>query len=352
MSRTISLLMAGVLSSVSAAAQDILETAPDEYVVEAGDTLWEISSLYLSDPWLWPEIWHGNPHVANPHLIFPGDIIYIGYEDGRAVLLSRRGARLSPGNGSTRLSPTMRVADLDLAIPAIDLTEIGPFLQNNRVAEDSEARGAPYVVHGNQGNIISGPGDSVYVRGEGEIADGAFGIYRQGNVYRDPYTGEVLGSELSSVGNGLVRAGSRNSSENVDGIVKLDITRVNEEVRIGDRVLPIEEGRLRSRFQPTSPSQEITDGAMISVVGGVTQIGPMDIVVVNKGLREGVSIGSVMAIEKTGATVSDPLTGDALKLPDERAGLLMVFEAFEKMSYALVLKASRPLAVLDKVSNP
>lgn len=320
-------------------AVEVREDAPETYVVKRGDTLWGISGMYLEQPWLWPELWDVNPQIDNPHLIYPGDELYLTWVDGRPRLQLRRGR-------DVKLQPDMRVSPLDLAIPAIPLDQIGPFLRRHRIVEANALNSSPYVVAGDQGHLLSAPGDRIFGRGDFREGERAYGIFRAGEAYRDPVTGELLGYQAQDIGNArmLTRAS--------DPIVELEVTRITEEVRIADRLLPEEERVLAATFHPRAPSSAVEGAYMIAVDGGVSQIGPGRIVVLNRGSREGLEAGHVLAIFQTGARVFDTVAEENVVLPDTRAGLLMVFEAFERASYALVLKASRPLKVMDKARNP
>jgi hypothetical protein len=317
---------------------ELSEGAPETYTVKKGDTLWDISGRFLEKPWLWPELWDVNPQIDNPHLIYPGDELYLVYVDGKPRLRVRR--------GDMKLSPTMRVSPLDLAIPAIPLDEIGAFLKRHRILGADELNDSAYVVAGSQGHLISAPGDRVYGRGPFPDDERAYGIYRAGEAYRDPVSDELLGYQAQDIGS------ARLLSSNRDEVTELEVTRVTEEVRVTDRLLPNEERILDATFYPRAPESEIEDGYMIAVDGGVTQIGPLDIVVLNRGERDGLTIGNVLAIYQSGELVFDEVARDNVRLPDVRAGLAMVFETGEKASYAVVLKASHPLKVGDKVKNP
>lgn len=337
---SVCLLLASLLfSSWLYAAVAINDEAPQTYIVKKGDTLWGISGMYLAEPWLWPELWDVNPQIDNPHLIYPGDELYLVWVDGQPRLRLKRGRNV-------KLSPNMRVSPLDLAIPAIPLDQIGAFLLRHRILGPSEIDSLAYVVAGAQGHLISAPGDRVFGRGPFPDGERAYGIYRAGNIYRDPITNEVLGYQAQDIGNAQLL------SSNDDEIVELSITRVTEEVRITDRLLPMEDRVLDATFHPRAPAEEIVDAFMIAVDGGVNQIGAWDIVVINRGAREGFEIGHVLAIYQSGQVVHDEIAGDNVALPDVRAGLAMVFEVFEKASYAIVLKTNRPLKVMDKVKNP
>ncbi|PSF13517.1 peptidoglycan-binding protein [Marinobacter fuscus] len=320
-----------------AQAQPELRTDhPERYTVVKGDTLWDISGRFLNKPWYWPEIWHVNPQVANPHLIYPGDKLALVYIDGKP-----RVTKVS-SNDIVKLSPKVRSEAIDTPIPAIPLDAIASFLTDTRIVTPDDINGAPYVLEGADGRIITGAGDRIYARGT-KPAD-RVGIFRRSQEFVDPDTGEFLGLEARSIARGNINA------ENGD-VLTVGITRSNEEVRIGDRLLVSEDRRLTTSFVPSSPDEEI-EGKMISVDGGVSQIGQYNVVAINRGEREGLKAGNVLAVLKAGNMVRDPITGETIELPSERAGLLMVFQAYEKMSYGLVLQATRPLSVGDKVANP
>ena len=330
----VSLVFAGTLQAV-----ELNEDVPEVYIVKKGDTLWGISGMYLQEPWLWPELWDVNPQIDNPHLIYPGDELYLVWIDGQPRLRLRRGR-------DVKLDPTMRVSPLDLAIPVIPLDEIGAFLKRHRILAADELNDSGYVVSGDQGHLLSTPGDIIYGRGYFPTDERAYGIFRPGDTYRDPITDELLGYQAQSIG------GAKLLSSYDAPVAELQINRVHEEVRNADRLLPLEERVLDATFQPRAPESTIHDGYMIAVDGGVTQIGTTDIVVLNKGARDGLEIGHVLAIYQAGELVFDKVAEENVRLPDARAGLAMVFEVYEKASYAMVLKSNRVLKVGDKVKNP
>ena len=331
-----------MVMGMSAIAADVVLNPdhPDTYVVVKGDTLWDISKRFLQEPWLWPEIWHVNPQIENPHLIFPGDVLSLVYLDGRPQLNVKRGSL----SNTVKLSPTMRSEPNDNAIPAIPLDKINAFLSQSRFVNPGEMDGAPYVVAGAQRNIISGVGDKIYARGDFIPNQNVYGLYREGRLYRDPVTDEVLGIQATDIGEA-----KRVATEN--DVATLVLNRTTQEVRNGDRLLPNENKPLVSQFQPSAPSEQVK-GVILDVQGGVTQVGRMDIVMVNLGARDAVSEGNVMAIYKVGETVRDEIADSLVKLPDVRAGLLMFFSVQERMSYALVLKADQSLEVGDNVEMP
>ncbi len=325
-----------LFTSWAQAQPELRSDHPERYTVVKGDTLWDISARFLNNPWYWPEIWHVNPQVANPHLIYPGDRLALVYIDGKPRITKVATSDV------VKLSPQVRSEAIDTPIPAIPLDAIASFLTETRIVTPEEINGAPYVLEGEDGRIITGAGDRIYARGE-KPAD-RVGIFRRSKEFVDPDTGEFLGLEARSIARGNVNA------ENGD-VLTVGITKSSEEVRIGDRLLVNEDRRLTTSFVPSSPDSEI-EGKMISVDGGVSQIGQYNVVAINRGEREGLTAGNVLAVLKAGNMVRDPVTGETIELPSERAGLLMVFQAYEKMSYGLVLQATRPLSVGDKVTNP
>ena len=325
-----------LLTSWAHAAPELRSDHPERYTVVKGDTLWDISARFLNNPWYWPEIWHVNPQVANPHLIYPGDELALVYIDGKPRVTKVSSDRV------VKLSPKVRSEPIDTPIPAIPLDAISSFLTDTRIVDVEALNGAPYVLEGEDGRIITGAGDRIYARGE-KPADNV-GVFRRSKEFRDPETGEFLGLEARSIARGEVIA------ENKD-VLTLRLKQSNEEVRIGDRLLVGEERRITTSFLPSSPDSDI-EAQMISVDGGVSQIGQFDVVAINRGEREGLKPGNVMAVLKSGNLVRDPITNETIELPSERAGLMMVFQAYEKMSYGLILQATRPLSVGDKVTNP
>ena len=313
------------------------EDVPEKYTVKKGDTLWDISDLYLRDPWLWPEIWYANPQIANPHLIYPGDIISMVYIDGRPrLMLEKRDRRV-------KLSPEVKVVPESEAIPALPLDIINSFLTRNRIVTQEEVDRAPYVVAGYEKKLLSGSGDTFYARGQFDETP-TYGLYRVGEPYLDPVTQEILGIRAQDVGSAKVQRVA-------DDIATMLATRSLEEVRIGERLLPHEERPLNSIFYPSAPDSTI-EGEIMAVEGGITQVGHLDVVSINRGEREGLEAGNILAIFKRGEEVTDYIAKEKINLPNEQAGLLMIFRAFEKMSYGLVIKAERPLAVNDIVKNP
>jgi len=332
-----SLLMCGL---VNADTVKLNPNHPDKYTVVKHDTLWDISGRFLQNPWQWPEIWHVNPQIANPHLIYPGDVISLVYIDGQPRLVVNRGSK------TVKLTPQGRIISLDQAIPTIPMDAIKQFLKEPVIVGKNELDKAPYVVEFKGERIITAANDSIYVRGIKNSDTLKYTIVRQGNTYSDPVTKEVLGYEARFVGNAkLYRTGDPST---------LKTLRTTREVRIGDRLLPSNEDIFNANFTPRAPANNVS-GSILAVLDGVNQIGSNQVVVISKGSREGLKPGHVMSIYQAGNTIKDSVTEDrkdTVTLPDEKAGVLMVFRTFEKVSYALVLKANRNINVNDNVRNP
>ena len=331
------------------------EGHPDQYLVKAGDTLWEIASVFLKDPWHWSEIWHVNPSIKNPHLIYPGDEIFLKYVGGAPQMSIKRGPgertyklkpeqRVRQGDRNERMQPAVRVSPLEGAIPAIPFDAVASLMTTGRIVAQDTLALAPRILAGKLESLVFGPGDQFYARGVWDEDISTSGIFREGNIYIDPDTGEILGYEAIEIG--LAKVVAREGD-----VVTFKMESVQEDVRIGDRLMPTEERRLESAFYPTPPDQQV-EGVIITVLGGVTQVGRNDVIVVNRGLNSGVDVGTVLAIAKKGALVRDQFAGGYVQLPTERAGIMMVFRSFEKMSYGLVLQATEPLRVGDVVRNP
>lgn len=318
--------------------QGLRTDAPERYTVVRGDTLWGISGRFLQQPWQWPEVWQVNPQIRNPHLIYPGDVVYLYDCNGRPCL------GLERGQGEVRLSPEVRRVPAREAIEPIPLDAVRHFLRDHRVIDDPDTlEELAYVVAGNDRRIISGAGDRLYARGE--LQRGMrYGIYRRGERYQDPATGELLGLELESLGQARV--------ERLEGdIAVLEVLASSQEIRNNDIVLPLESRELSTEFLPRAPQHDV-DGTLLAVPGGVRFIGRLQVVALDRGLRDGLEVGHVLQVEQLGERVVDPRTGESLRLPGTEAGLVMVFRPYQKMSYGLVMRASRTLEVGDRLHTP
>lgn len=348
--------------------EDLAPSAPDEYTVQPGDTLWAISRLYLRGPWRWPELWGLNlDDIANPHRIYPGQVLYLDKRGGRARLSTRRGG--AAGDiGTVKLTPRTRVESLaGMALPTLKPSLIEPFLSEPIVVEADTLARAPRIVAGNDNRVLLARGDRAYARGEpaaplldvtGPLRN--FRVFRNATPLADPATGEILGYEAHYLGRAQLQRGestvpAREGDKEVTRVVPatIDIVAAREEIRAGDRLLP-EPPRQLVSYTPHAPATPI-DARIVSVYGNAVQFAAQNqVVAISKGLRDGIESGHVLAILKNGDTVVDRTGGgrETLKLPSERIGLLMVFRPFERVSYALVLEVNDTPRVGDLLVNP
>ena len=339
--RLFSLFVGVILSCSIVAAEDVVlnPAHPDRYVVVKGDTLWDISARFLRDPWLWPDVWYVNPQIENPHLIYPGDVISLTYVDGKPRLMLERG-------GVVKLSPEMRSSPVDSAIPTIPIDAIRPFLTRSYVLDKETLDNAPYVVSFGNEHMLGSTNVKAYVRSIEDDQQTRFEVVHPGGAYKDGDTGEILGYQAQYVGEGtLQRTG--------DPATVL-LTRMALETVIGDRLIPINEELALNAFYPKAPDGPV-NGSIIAVLNGVDQIGQYNVVVLDRGANDGLIPGDVLTINHRGRLIRDTVAergGETVRLPDEPAGNLMVFRTFERVSFALVMHATRSIHVLDRVLNP
>jgi hypothetical protein len=331
--------------------------APNEYVVKTGDTLWDISKVYLRDPWYWPEIWYVNPQVANPHLIFPGDVLKLVYIDGQPrVTLGERGGATESGGGK-RLSPQVRREPLSEAITAIPYDVIASFMGRPTLLDADQVRNAPYVVAMRDGHVIGSVGNESYAKGIGGAApDTRYSIIHVDEKLYDPETRDLLGYSGMYVGAGPVATSGDPA--------KLLLTESAREALQGDKLFP-ESVDVNVDFVPHAPASDVE--ARVIAVRNHTVMGQYQVVALNRGQRAGLEAGHVLAISQLGAVVRDSYSkggmnatksstsrgrGKSVQLPDERIGLVMVFKAFDRMSYALVMESSHEIRQGDLAKNP
>jgi LysM domain len=354
------------------ALSELAPNAPDSHTVKRGDTLWAISKLFLKSPWRWPELWGMNmADIKNPHLIYPGQTLYLDKSNGRARLTSQRGG--ANNMETVKLSARTRSSNLpDASIPTLQNNLIEPFLTEPIIVEEATLEAAPRFVATQEGRVLLSEGDRAYARS----ADGAalsiaagkpldFRVFRNATALKDPGTGEILGYEAQFVGRAKlirgesvsavrgseVKAGEVAATEIVPAT--LDIIRSKEEIRTGDRLLPEPPLELLT-YTPRAPANAV-EARIVSVYGSaVANVAQNQVVVINRGTKDGMERGHVLAIQTNGERVVDK-TGTSfqdIKLPDERNGLLMVFRPFERVSYALVLTATQAVRVGDWLINP
>ncbi len=321
---------------------------PDRYVVVKGDTLWDISARFLTDPWLWPDLWRTNPEIENPHLIYPGDSIRLVYIDGKPTLQLDRPGQLDRDKKALKLSPQIRATALESPIPTIALEQIQQFLTRPRVISPQELEQSGYIIAGDDGRLISGAELSIYARNIQNFDGSHLNIYHIGKAYQNPNTkkGDILGFEAIQVGDARITQ--------TGDPTKLYVTHSYREILIGDRLLPPVAQPLDQNFIPRAPDKNI-EGIIISVLDGIAKIGRYQTIVLNQGLQDGVEVGHVLTVHQQGRTIRDPYAkkpGETITLPDEAAGTVMVFRAFDHVSYALVMDAKREIKLYDAVKTP
>jgi hypothetical protein len=319
--------------------------APEEYIVKEGDTLWDIASVFLRDPWYWPEVWYINPQVENPHLIYPGDTLALVTIGGQQRITTVRGS-------TYRLSPQARVTPLTESVTSIPYEQISAFLSKGLVLEKDQVSALPYILSTRGDHLIAAAGNDVYVRGGEPAANGTrYSVVHVGDELRDPDNEDVLGYQGIYVGEGALSRGGDPAT--------VALTETNREALNGDRLVP-ESVDIPLNFFPKAPDIDV-EGRIISVVDGVSLIGQYQVVVLNRGARNGLAPGDVLTVFQDGETISDRYAGgfgntirggEQVKLPDEAAGTIMVFKVYDRIGYALVMEATSDIHVLDAVRNP
>lgn len=333
---------------------ELAPNAPDSYAVKRGDTLWGVSGLFLKSPWRWPELWGMNlQQIRNPHLIFPGQMLYLDKSNGRARL--RVGQVLSD-SGDAKLSPRVREGNLDDAIATVPLHLLEPFFNEAVIFDNSdELLSAPRLVATQEGRVLLSRGETAYVRGElGGRRE--WRLFREPKPLRDPATREVLGYEAQYVGTlGLVREGAEGTGADGKPLVvpsTFTVNSIRQEAMVGDRLAPVPP-RDFNNMAPHAPRQDVA-GQIVSIYGDALSAGQSQIVALNRGTQDGLDRGAVLALWRDGRTIRDMTLADKplIKLPDERHGLLLVFRVFDRMSYALILNVKEPVKAGDRFSQP
>jgi hypothetical protein len=332
---------------------ELSPNAPDSYTVKRGDTLWDISSLFLKSPWRWPELWGMNmDQIRNPHLIYPGQQLVLEKVDGKARL------RLADGgepNGTVKLSPRVRS---DLAeggpIAGVPLHLIAPFLNEAVVFNTNELESAPRIVAAQEGRVMLSKGETAYVRGELN-GQSEFRVFRSAKPLIDPTTREVLGYEAPFLGTAeFTRAGGTIEQDGKSKVVPdtVTLTSIREEIGVGDRLAPVPP-RDYATYAPHAPGAPIS-GRIISIYGQGLNAGQNQIVALNRGAQDGMERGHVLALWRDGREVVDPTDPKrpVIKLPDERHGLLFVFRVFDRVSYGLILSVLEPVKAGDRFTQP
>jgi len=336
---------------------------PHQYTVKKGDTLWDIASLYLKDPWYWPEIWYQNPQVENPHLIYPGDILTLVYVDGQPRIVVAKpgqpGMEVQATQQPTtvvsddagplpivKLSPSIHSTAIQASIDTIPGDAIRQFLNKPRVVTKKELEDAPYILGSDDEHLILGEGNNVYIRGEIDKERVRYSVVRKGDELVDPDTGDVLGYEAIYAGEVLI------NTYGDPAVGQLTFT--EREVLFGDRLLPTDKSKIDNLYYPRLPDRDI-QGQIINLPDALFGVAKLQIAVINKGSREGLESGNLLAIYTKGMAVRDHYNRSKkidLDLPDVRSGLMMLFRTFDHVSYGLILESTRVIHKNDMVRTP
>ena len=342
------------VAQTGVALSELAPNAPDSYTVKTRDTLWDISKLFLKSPWRWPELWGMNlDQIRNPHLIFPGQVLYLDKTGGRARL--RMGQAVG-ASGTDKLSPRVRSSDLgNGALASIPFHLIEPFLNEAIIFEGNELATAPRIVGTQEGRVLLGRGDTAYVRGDLSTARD-YRIFREPKPLTDPTTREVLGYEATYVG---AAEYTRQGGTRIDAAGKAEIipatfvvTSARQEAGVGDR-LALVPSREFTNYAPHAPQGPMS-GQIASLYGDALTAGQNQIVALNRGAVDGIERGHVLALLRDGQRIVDTTDPSraTIKLPDERMGMLFVFRVFNRMSYALILSATDPVRTGDRFTQP
>jgi hypothetical protein len=344
-------LSAGLaLAQPSNGPLELAPDAPDKHVVVRGDTLWDISARFMRTPWRWPEIWQLNrEQIANPHLIYPGDVVYLDTSGAQPRLrLGRQvdtlGAAGAAGaEPSSRVEPMVRSMPLDkTAIPTVNLSAIQPFLNRPLIVDEQGLKTNPRVVATQDGRVYLSRGDLAYVRGLPADAPTDWHVYRAAKPLLDPVTRLPIAWEALYVGSAeLVRKGDP---------ATFRVQRTSEEIGEGDRLMPAEPAKVPT-VAPRPPSGPV-EGRILSVHRGVDQAGKFSVVALSVGAQQGIEVGNVLAVQLTGRDIVDRETKEPVRLPNEPIGQLLVFRVFDRVSYGLVVAASQAISVGATVTNP
>ncbi|MBY5994194.1 LysM peptidoglycan-binding domain-containing protein [Ferrimonas balearica] len=354
--RIVTLLLAGLLSLPLFADTLTLKPGhPQTYVVKKGDTLWDISALFLDDPWRWPKLWGANPQIANPHLIYPGDRLTLVYLDGEPRLVRKP---------VKRMSPEMGIQSKGGAIPALPLSVIEPYLSYQQVLGEEALLDTPQVIGGERDATRYTMGDVVFINAQLPLGE-KYGVYMLSRRFNDPDTQEFLGQEALMTATGRVIESGE--------VSRIELLSMRQEVKPGQRVMPIQEDLMMPAYMMPTAAPEGADGRVIASDAMVREIGPLEVAIINRGTQDGAAAGQVYAIHKEGTEVVEHKDGTFVEPVDRRAydnmvamisdgrtikqpevyrGELMLFKTYDRVSLGLIVNGRRPVRVLDLLARP
>ncbi|TFW21683.1 LysM peptidoglycan-binding domain-containing protein [Duganella callida] len=347
----IAALFSGLTAASAAPVCRFRADAPDQHLVVKGDTLWDIAGTFLDKPWCWPTVWGMNrDEIANPHWIYPGQIIWFDRAAGRLRLGNPVVADGAAALGAERLQPRVRTEGLGRdAVPSIPPGVIEPFLTQPLIIEDDELKGAPRIVATQEGRVFLGKGDKAYVRGDLQ-GNTTFQVFRPGAALKDPVTQQIVGYEAFYLGTLKLQA---------DGgdVHTFSVATASQEMGKGDQLRAVPPTPMQN-YVPHPPQQAV-DARVVAIYGGVTHAGQNQIVSINRGKLDGLDIGAVLQLYHAGRTVSDATAPKGwfgreqqVKLPDEEVGSLFIFRVFKHISYGLIMQVTAPVEVGDVAKSP
>lgn len=323
--------------------------APESYTVRKGDTLWDIAGRFLHEPWRWPQIWSNNPEIKNPDLIYPGDIIYLRYDaHGNPRLHVERGKKAywEKGQKVIKLSPKIRKEPAEGAIPIVPMSVIAPFFNRSQVITEEGVKKAPKIVALDEDHLLVGAGDRIYAAGLLMPPDlSLYTVFRVDKTYQDPKTKKILGVEALNLGKAQL--------EQPGNPALLILRQSNYEIRIGDKLMPPMAEEVDAYFTPKYPFGN-PSGQIISVFGGLSQIGQYEVVVITGGADQQRASGDVLGVYQNQKDLPSRLKGEHQKydFPALKVARMLVFRVFDEVSYALVMSATRPIYLYDNVGEP
>ena len=324
--------------------------APNRYIVKKGDTLWDISGRYLDSPWRWKEIWATNKQIKNPNLIYPNDILILCVIQGKTLIGVDTGegcAGVEKQLTGNVVSSTVSVTSTANSIPPLPWSAIQHWLDKTVIVNPQDFNTTPYILASKKGNLITASGDKVYAKGVPLIVGQRYGIYREGELYVEPKTQEVIGLEVTQVATGLV------TSTETNGVSSLQLTdSYDKEVREGDRVFVELNNSIPPVFYP-APAIVSRGGMIVRVMDSISSAAKGSVVAINLGSTHGAKPGDVLTVYQKGALIRDTKDNDTpVRLPNEPSGMVMVFNTFDNISYAYVLDSELPLNVGDQLLPP